>query len=252
MKKGKITTVYSIVQGNGAKFICTNLAYYCKKMYPERNVALVDFDFKFPFLALSLSPNDETHGIDNVIDKIDGDFLDKELFEENMVKMKSGIHLLKGTKLQNNHSLIRKQHIEKVMELLRESYDYIFVVANSEFDNSASIYTTIESDEIIVVGQPSYPTYWNFKKVMKKMNHYSNPRTRKWFVYNRYFESKNVDLKEIIARENLQILGAIPYKEDYVDNLDLKDNYMKSVVGKMGSQKNEQNPFEVMVQRILN
>ena len=68
--KAKVITVYPIVTGNGAKFITTNLANTLKEEYPDKKIALVDFDLKHPYLAHTLSEFDEVHGIDNLIEKI--------------------------------------------------------------------------------------------------------------------------------------------------------------------------------------
>ena len=42
-KNGKVIVGCSAVQGNGCKYILTNLAHYCKLANTERKVALVDF-----------------------------------------------------------------------------------------------------------------------------------------------------------------------------------------------------------------
>lgn len=247
----KIITVYSVVQGNGAKFIATNLANSYKKANLDSKVALVDFDFRYPFLALSLAPQDNVHGIDNLIEKIDGKFLDKLLFEENMVHLKNGIHLLKGTQLQSNNYLIDRTHIEKVIEFLNELYDYVIIVANGDFDNSASIYSALHSDDIILVGQPNYPTYLNLENVSRKVAHYSKTTCNRWFVYNKFFDSKHVDLKSLITENNLTVLGIVPTIMESVDNMDLKETYIKSFLNSKPN-KNEVNPFEEMIKKLEN
>ena len=249
----KIIAVYSVVQGSGAKFLSTNLAYSFSKRYPDAKIALVDFDFRFPYLASAIAPKDEAHGIDNLIDKIDGGFLDRILFEENMIKVKNGISLLKGTKLQNNYSLIKKEHIETTIALLKEVYDYIFIVANSEFDTSASIFSCINADEIVLVGQPNYSTYLALDKVCRRVNHYAKSSCRRWFAFNFYFDSKNVDLKQSIKNNNLEVLGLVPFNEEWVDNFNLKENYMnmKNVINIKNSNSRESvSPFDLMVNKL--
>lgn len=246
----KIITVYSIVQGNGAKFIATNLADAYKKSSPSSNVALVDFDFRYPFLANTLAPKDDIHGIDNLIEKIDGDFLDAKLFKENMVHLKNGVDLLKGTKLQNKHSLIDRNHIEKVIQCLRESYDVAIIVANSDFDNSGSVYSAINADSIILIGQPNYPTYLNIESVSKKIDHYAQMRCKKWFLYNKYYESRYVDLKPSVSQCGLSVLGVVPQIDNAVDNMDLKDSTLKNLLGGNRTNKTEKSLFDEMIQKL--
>lgn len=246
----KIITIYSVVQGNGAKFVATNLSNSYKKLNPEAKVALVDFDFRYPFLASAIAPQDEIHGIDNLIEKIDGQFLDKSLFEENMIHLKNGVHLLRGTKLQNKHSLIERSHIEKVVECVKQIYDLTIIVANSDFDNSGSIYSAIHSDEIILIGQANYSTYLNLGNVCKKVNHYSQTNCKKWFLYNKFYESKHVDLKDSIIKNNVTVLGVVPLMSDAIDNIDLKDNAIKSFLGGNRQSRNDTNVFDEIMRKL--
>lgn len=246
----KIITIYSIVQGNGAKFIATNLAHSYKKLNPDSKVALVDFDFRYPYLATTLAPQDEIHGIDNLIEKIDGQFLDEILFKENMIHLRNGVELLKGTKLQNKHSLIERAHIEKVVNFLEKIYDVVIIVANSDFDNSGSIFSAMNSTDIILVGQPNYPTYLNMNNVMKKVKHYSKQEAKKWFLYNKFYESKHVDLRTVINNNEFTVLGAIPLIHEAIDNIDLKESAIKSLlVGNRGN-RNEVNIFDDIIQKL--
>lgn len=246
----KVITVYSIVQGNGAKFIATNLANAYKKNSSNANVALVDFDFRYPFLATTLAPQDDIHGIDNLIEKIDGDFLDTRLFRENMIHLKNGVELLRGTMLQDKHSLIDRVHIEKVIECLRKSYDIVIIVANGDFDNSGSVYSAINSDDVILVGQPNYPTYLNLENVSKKIDHYTQMGCKKWFLYNNFYESKHVDLKPTISQCGLSVLGVVPHMVTSIDNMDLKDSAFKNLLGGNRNVKTEKNIFDEMIQKI--
>ena len=135
----KLFVCMPVMVGNGSKYIATNLAHYTKKLYPDKKVALVDFDFINPYLAEKLSLHDNIHGIDNLTDKIDGNFLDNHLFTENMVKLKNGVELLKGTKLTHNLDLIKKHHIEKILELLRSLYDFVFIAVSNKV-TSGTVY----------------------------------------------------------------------------------------------------------------
>ena len=128
----KMFVCMPIVIGNGSKYIATNLSHYTKILYPTKKVALVDFDFKNPYLAERLSLHDTIHSIDNLIDKIDGNFLNETLFFENMIKLKNGVDLLKGTKITHNVKLIQKNHIEKIISILKNNYDYVFMTVSNE------------------------------------------------------------------------------------------------------------------------
>lgn len=86
-----ITTVYPVVNGNGANYIAMNLAYAAKKKDPHAKIAVVDFGFQPSLLGFQFVQDECYHGIDNLIDKINGGFLDEDLFTENMVMLKEDI-----------------------------------------------------------------------------------------------------------------------------------------------------------------
>lgn len=243
----KLFVCIPVITGNGAKYTATNLAHYTKTLLPTKRVALVDFDFKYPYLAEKLSLHDTIHSIDNLTDKIDGGFLDSKLFLENMIKLKNGVDLLKGTKLSHSLNLIKKHHIEKIIELLKEEYDYVFVSATNEA-LSGTIYSMFNADKIILVAKNNYSNYKELKKVLKLVNNYKGQNTEIDFIINQCSDVSSVTFTSYFNENNIKNIELIPYDENTFDNSDLDKN---AIAQKMFKSKNKVNEvFENIVDRI--
>lgn len=221
----KIVTIIPIVSGNGGKYITTNLGHYFKELNPNSKVAIVDFDVRNPYLAESLN-NDEIHGIDNLIDKIDGNLLNEKLFAENMVVLKNGVHLFKGTKLVNQYKIFNKKHATTIIEFLRKMYDISFISTVAETDNALSIYAIHEADEILLVGRNNYSNLKAIDRVLKIINNYKKTDIVR-IIYNMYTTNSKASLTEIVKNNNITGIGFVEYEEDTIDNQNLINTGLK-------------------------
>ena len=241
--QGKLVVFYPVAQGVGGKYVTTNVANTYKELFPEKKVALVDFDFKAPYLAGYLTDNDKIHGVDNLIEKIDGGFLDEELFMENMVKMDSGIELLKGTKLRNNHYFIEPKHIMEIVKLLRQAYDAVFVSVSSQADNAGTTASLFEADELIIVSRNDFTCFSLAEGTLEVANHYKKESTVLKWVYNQHNEASNLDFNGFIGENALQVIGVVPFNKDAIDNRDLKGK----AFGNLLKRKRQETPFDEVV-----
>ncbi|WP_442637643.1 AAA family ATPase [Rossellomorea marisflavi] len=240
---GKLIVLYPVTQGVGGKYVATNVAHLYKEENPDKKVALVDFDFKAPFLAGYLSDQDKVHGIDNLIEKIDGKFLNEELFMENMVRLKNGVDLLKGTNLGNHHYFIQPSHIDEIIGFLRKLYDVVFVSVSTHPDNSATTSALFVADDVVVVSRNDFTCHSMVNGALKVVNHYKNDDIKLKWVYNQYQEDSKMDFNDVIRDNDLQVIGVIPYNAETIDNRDLQG----SVLGKFMKRKRQESPFGEVV-----
>lgn len=230
--KGKLIVCYPVVQGSGCKYIATNIAHYYKTAHSDKKVALVDLDFKLPYLAHMLSAHDGIHGIDNLIDKIDGGFLTEDLFTENMIKLKDNVELLKGTKLIGNHKIFNKKHIENIVNHLKSLYDFVVVAVSPDVDNAGTVYGLFEADEVVLVGRNNVANFKHLDKAVSIVKQYSRSTKKVKFVYNMYHESSQIDFTSAIKDYDLQVIGAVKFDENSIDNSDLNSSAFKVFKGK--------------------
>lgn len=242
MNQAKVIVFYPVTQGVGGKYVATNVAHNLKEQQPEKKVALVDFDFRAPYLAGYLTDNDKVHGVDNLIEKIDGGFLDEEMFRENMVTL-NGIDVLKGTKLGKNHYFITQRHVEEILHLLRTMYDVILVSVSSDSDNAATTSALFDADEVVVVSRNDFTCYSGFDGAMDIVNFYKQEDAPLKFVYNQFFESSNLDFNPLMSTYGLKVIGVVPFAPETIDNRDLKGK----VFGNLMKRKKQESPFDEVV-----
>ena len=235
----KIITFFPVVQGVGCKYTATGFAFILTQMNPKAKVALVDFDFKNPYLAANLSNQDKVHGIDNLISKIDGNFLTNELFKENMIRLPEVFDLLRGTELIGRDHLITKRHIDKIIEFLRLNYDYVVIAVSPNADNAGTVYGLYESDEVVMVTRINQACYTNLPKAVNIINSYKKSPKRIKLVYNMYTDNYHIDFTQITTDNNLDVIAGLPYDESTIDNHNINTGIQGKLTNKIAVKYNE-------------
>ncbi|AJD93446.1 hypothetical protein JMA_41290 (plasmid) [Jeotgalibacillus malaysiensis] len=239
MKQAKVIVFYPATQGVGGKYVATNVAHTMKEQHPEKTIALVDFDFRAPFLAGYLTDNDKVHGVDNLIEKIDGGFLNNDLFKENMVTL-NGIDVLKGTKLGKNHYFIEQKHIEEILTFLRRLYDVVLISVSSDTDNAGTTTALFNADEVVLVSRNDFTCYSVFESAMDIINFYKKDEAEVKFVYNQFDESSNLEFNTYIGKNGLPVIGVVPFASNTIDNRDLKEKVFSGLI----KRKKQETPFD--------
>lgn len=213
-KQGILTTVYPVVNGNGANYIAMNLAYAAREIHEHAKIAVVDFDFSNPYLGIGMH-DDRIHGIDNLIDKLNGDFLDVELFEENMITLKEDIKLLRGTQMGRFYNMVRQEHLEAIIALLKQRYDYIFIAANADATDGGTSMALFHADNIVVLGRYNYKNYFMAQKTVQNLDALSGS-AQVGVLYNLFNGQNSLDFSEHFSEWT--VFGTVPYLPDTIDN----------------------------------
>lgn len=121
----KVMMFTSSVSGEGKTFCAANLAVSFALL--GKKVVLVGLDVRRPRLNHLFELNDRTHGITNLLVKND-----VTMDELNEQILPSGVNdnldlLLAGPIPPNPTELISRAGLDKVMELLRDKYDYVVI-----------------------------------------------------------------------------------------------------------------------------
>lgn len=235
----KVITFYPVTQGVGCKYTATGFAFILTQLYPKAKVALVDFDFKNPYLAANLASHDNVHGIDNLISKIDGNFLTEALFKENMIKLPELFDLLKGTELIGRDHLITKRHIDKIMEMLRSHYDYVVIAVAPSADNAGTVYGLYEADEVVMVTRINHACFSNIGKATNIVNSYKKTPKRIKLVYNMYSDNFHIDFTKITTDNNLEVIAGLPYDEGTIDNHNISTGLQGKITNRIAVKYNE-------------
>ena len=121
----KVVLFTSSTSGEGKTFTAANLAVSFALL--EKKVILVGLDIRKPRLAELFEINDHQHGITNLLAM-------QNPTEEDVKKqiLKSGVNnnleiLMAGPIPPNPTELVARQSLDKVIEILKESYDYVLI-----------------------------------------------------------------------------------------------------------------------------
>lgn len=218
---GKICVIASVVQGNGSKYVATNLASEIMKREKNRRVLLVDFDFENPFLAHEFVKHDEVHGVDNLANNITSEGIADELFMENVISTKLDVDVLRGTQFIEKGKMFSNQHIQVILEKAQKLYDFVYVVVNGKANNAGTIISLMKTDELVLVLRNNYSNLLKVERMMKLVEQYA-PSKKVKVVYNFKNLTSNLNINKKFEESNAQILGVLEYEEKGIDNLNLE------------------------------
>lgn len=209
----KIITIHPVAGGNGANYVAINLAYAIREKDPYKKIAIADFDFTNPYLGAGLT-SDTIHGIDNLVDKLNGEFLDKELFQENMIKLRENVDLLRGTQL-GRFNLVKQDHLKSISEFLKELYDVTIIVTNHSPTDGGTAVGLYVADHTLIVGRYNTANALLAQKTVDTIRTYGG-KGDVGVLYNFYQNQNGIDFSEVF--EHWPVLGTLQYLPDTVDN----------------------------------
>lgn len=247
-KNGSLLVCYPVLQGNGSKYTATNIADTIKHMDHDLNVALVDLDFKVPYLAGYLSGHDRVHTIDNLIERIDGGFLDEEVIKDNMVELKNGVDLLKGTKLKNTYYFIKQEHIRQILVMLQKMYDVIVVAVSNGNESLSTMVAMLAADHILLVGKNDYSNYLSLESEIRFAQNYASNEDKIKLIFNMFDQNSDLDFQPILSETGVPLVAWIPYDKDTVNNKHIDSG---KIIGKFLKSKKEDSPYEELVVNLL-
>jgi pilus assembly protein CpaE len=143
--RGTIITVFGAKGGIGKTTISTNLATTLAKM-TGANVCLVDMDTRFGDVAIMMDVAVEA-SIADVARRIDE--LDRDKIRDYLVKHHSGVSILPAPLHPTEWRNLTPQHIEKIVELLAQTHDYVVIDTPGTFNEL--IATTLELANLILL-----------------------------------------------------------------------------------------------------
>ncbi len=143
--RGTIITIFGAKGGIGKTTISTNLATTLAKM-TGANVCLVDMDTRFGDVAIMMDIAVEV-SIADVARNIDD--IDRDKIRDYLVKHHSGVSILPAPPHPTEWRNMTPQHIEKIIELLAQTHDYVIIDTPGTFNEL--IATTLELANLILL-----------------------------------------------------------------------------------------------------
>ena len=143
--RGTIITIFGAKGGIGKTTISTNLATILAKM-TGASVCLLDMDTRFGDVAIMMDVAVEA-SIADVARHIDD--IDRDKIRDYLVKHHSGVSILPAPLHPTEWRNMTPQHIEKIVELLAQTHDYVVIDTPGTFNEL--IATTLELANLILL-----------------------------------------------------------------------------------------------------
>ncbi len=194
--KCKMVTVFSNKGGIGKTSIAANLAFELAKITKE-NVALIDLNFQFGDITtfMDIQPSfDISYMFDNL------NVLSKDFLLSTMEQYKnSSLYVLADAPYFKQSKNITAKQVTKFFEVLKESFSYIVVDTDTNFDEK-TITTLDYSDMIFLVTTVNLPALRNCQRCLGLFDKLGYDRNKVQLLINRYMENDEITINDV---ENL-------------------------------------------------
>lgn len=204
--RAKIITVWSPIGGAGVTFTAINVARLLAKQ--NKKIALLDFDFRKPDIALYAMSDNILHSIDNIIPYTDSGMLNNKILESNMQDFE-GFKYLRGTSSPEQAQYIKAESLSKIIEVACEPFDYVIVDCNTSIDNAGTYIALKTSDIVLSVIDKNVITIQLYDKIKPLL--ISNFDIEKFkIVINKCHKEIYMDREEVKNYLQLEVCYEIP------------------------------------------
>lgn len=200
VESSKVITLFSGKGGVGKSLIAVNLAVALARN--QKKVAIVDLDLMFGDVAslFNLRPKETIYHVVQEIDRLDGESIRPFLMEAT-----EGVKVLSAPVRPEHSEIITGKHVEKILRLLKESFDYVIVDTPAFLTDP--VLALDSSDFIFLVNTLNVPVLRHNKTVLDLMESLNFPVQNIRMLLNRS------DLDTGIMSKDVKIaLGMEPYR----------------------------------------
>jgi CheY-like chemotaxis protein/MinD-like ATPase involved in chromosome partitioning or flagellar assembly len=216
-KHAKTISVFSLRGGVGVSAMAANIAAGISKVW-GKNVALVDLSLAAGQAALLLNMSLRNTWLD--LAHIPPDDLDKDVVDAVMLKSENGVHVLAAPRKVADGQLITPAAAGKVIEIIKEMYDYVVLDLASDFSD-LTLQGLDQSDMILAVLSPELASV---RATIAALDVFSDLGYKEnkdiVLVLNRTFEGGILPRKNIEKALKQPIQIFIPYaSQAFVDSI---------------------------------
>jgi pilus assembly protein CpaE len=198
---GRLEVFYGAKGGVGTTTIAINAAIALHREL-GRSVCLVDGNLQFGdhrvFLDLGLDRK-------SVVDVVSAPTIDPELVRQVVQRHDSGIDLLLAPPSPEMAELITPEHMPTILEILRQSYDYVLVDVDKHLDE-VTLRILDAADRVFVVMTADLSCLKNVRLVLETIGHLGYEERKVALVLNRSnaFTGINVKAAEQALRRPIE------------------------------------------------
>jgi len=200
VESSKVVTLFSGKGGVGKSLIAVNLAVALARN--QKKVVIIDLDLMFGDVAslFNLRPKETIYHVVQEIDR-----LDSEAIKPFLMETIEGVMVLSAPVRPEHSEIITGKHVEKILRLLRESFDY--VVVDTPAFLTDPVLALDSSDFIFLVNTLNVPVLRHNKTILELMESLNYPIQNIRMLLNR------ADLDTGIMPKDVKLaLGMEPYR----------------------------------------
>jgi len=204
---GLITTIFCGKGGVGKTTLATNIAVVLAQS-GKKKVALVDLDLQFGDIAVMLNLTDG-----NTISELvrTQEELTVELLENFMIRHFTGIDILPAPLFPQDSEYVTVEHVDKILHLLKQNYDYIIVDTATIFDDT-NLQVLEFTDQILLVVTREISAIKSAKTTLNILDSL-NYRDKLRVVLNRSDQDLGVDIADLEKGLDVAVAHQIPSDE---------------------------------------
>lgn len=201
---GKVLTVFSTKGGVGKTFVSVNLAVALQRETAKR-VVLVDLDIDFGnvSLALNIAPR---FTLTNVVEDIGN--IDEDLMESYLLPHESGIVILPANARPQMTEFINANHVEKIINTLKNSFDYIVVDMPARFYEPVN-QALVSADMLLMITTPEISAIRNVKSALISLDELNYPLRKIKVILNKADNRGLIKEKDVEATLQQEVFASI-------------------------------------------
>jgi len=206
-KKGKVIAVFSLRGGVGVSTIAANTAVGLAQLWGQET-ALIDLAFTAGQAALMLNLPLRNTWTD--LAHIESEEIDQEVLGQTMRQHPSGVHVLSAPRRVEEGELIDALKVNRVIDLLQQSYDYIVLDLPHNFSETSLAGLDL-AEEILVVLAPELASVRSIAMALEVFETLEYSRNNIHLILNWVFEHQGLSVEDIQAGLNQEIRTVIPF-----------------------------------------
>jgi pilus assembly protein CpaE len=209
---GTVFTVGSATGGCGKTFFATNLAYFLHH-HTGRSVCIVDLDLQFGEVSTSLRLRPR-YTISDILQRDEGDVAELPAqFEEFLVTHDTGVQILAAPKDPSDADRIHPPDVTKVIEMLRERFDYVIVDTPSALTEIVLAAFDL-SDHLYVMATLDLPSVRNMGVFLNTLEKLKMPGENVRLILNKAERDVGLDIDQVTRLFPQGFQAVLPYARE--------------------------------------
>jgi pilus assembly protein CpaE len=213
-QQGKVISVFSAAGGTGVTTIACNMAAgIAAELGPQNSSCIVDMNLQFGSVALAMDVREVAHTLVDAVQEA-------ERLDENLLSTFVSRHLTGTAVLPAPLSLAELEgidpwHLRTVIQVCRKTFRYVILDMPHAVDD-LSVVGLDEADEVFIVSDMVLPSIRNTIRALEAFYELEYKREKLKFIINRFYDSHQISLDEVVDHVNLPVHWLIPYDSEVV------------------------------------